>query len=174
MRGKQSNPVRNEQTMEVLREEKQLRFCPWMNKQQEERENWKCVSLQHSCGEKKICVRGWTTKSWVECACGWGLIVLPPHFQDHNYLNHQHPFLMKVVGIKQRKKTYGFFSHWPRLTISPTPILVKIMPLSHFSCRDRSWLGSFLIIDAYLHDDRHNICRMPNIPSMTIQIQNIT
>jgi len=58
VRGKQSDPVRNEQTMEVLREEKQLRFCPWMNKQQEGRENWKCVSLQHSRGEKKICVRG--------------------------------------------------------------------------------------------------------------------
>ena len=51
VRGKQSDPVRNEQTMEVLREEKQLRFCPWMNKQQEGRENWKCVSLQHSHGE---------------------------------------------------------------------------------------------------------------------------
>ena len=38
MRGKQSDPVRNEQTMEVLREEKQLRFCQWMNKQQEGRE----------------------------------------------------------------------------------------------------------------------------------------
>ena len=57
VRGKQSDPVRNEQTMEVLREEKQLRFCLWMNKQQEGRENWKCVSLQHSRGEKKICMR---------------------------------------------------------------------------------------------------------------------
>ena len=45
MRGKKSDPMRNEQTMEVLREEKQLRFCPWMNKQQEGRENWKCVSV---------------------------------------------------------------------------------------------------------------------------------
>ena len=62
MRGKQSDPVRNEQTMEVLREEKQLCFCPWMNKQQEGRENWKCVSLQHSRGEKKIYVRGWNNK----------------------------------------------------------------------------------------------------------------
>ena len=34
--------------------------------------------------------------------------------------------------------------------------------LSHFSCRDRSWSGSFnLIKDAYLHDDQHNIYRMP-------------
>ena len=38
VRGKQSNPVGNEQTMEVLREEKQLRFCLWMKKQQEGRE----------------------------------------------------------------------------------------------------------------------------------------
>ena len=58
VRGKQSDPVRNEQTMEVLCEEKELRFCLWMKKQWEGRENRKCVSLQHSCGEKKIYVRG--------------------------------------------------------------------------------------------------------------------
>ena len=35
-----NNPTqqRKEQTMEALREEKQLRFCPWMSKQQEGRE----------------------------------------------------------------------------------------------------------------------------------------
>ena len=31
--GKQSDPVRNKQMMEVLREEKQLCFCLWINKQ---------------------------------------------------------------------------------------------------------------------------------------------
>ena len=56
VRGKQFDPVRNEQTMEVLREEKQLRFCLWMNKQQEGHENWKCVSLQHSRGAQKMSV----------------------------------------------------------------------------------------------------------------------
>ena len=58
VRRKQFDPMRNEQTMEVLCEEKQLRFCPWMNKQQEGCKNWKCMSLQHSRGEKNICMRG--------------------------------------------------------------------------------------------------------------------
>ena len=44
VRGKQSDPARNEQTMEVLREEKQLRFFSWMNNNRKD-VNWKCVSL---------------------------------------------------------------------------------------------------------------------------------
>ena len=56
----------------------------------------------------------------------------------------------------------GIFPYWPRFDNFPTLILVKIMPLSHFSCYDRSWSGLFnLIKDAYLHDDQHNIYRMP-------------
>ena len=70
-------------------------------------------------------------KSWVECACGWGRTVLPHPFLDNNFLNFQQRFLMKVVGIKTRKMTHGFFPHWPKLTIFPhILILVKIMPHS--------------------------------------------
>ena len=46
-----------------------------------------------------------------------------------NCLNHQQPFLMKVVGIKQGNMAHGFFSHWQRFNNFPTLILVKIMPL---------------------------------------------
>ena len=55
----------------------------------------------------------------------------------------------------------------PRFDNFPTLILVKIMPLSHFSCRDLSWLG-YLIQDAYLHDDKlktYTAC--PDIQSVT-------
>ena len=43
----------------------------------------------------------------------------------------------------------------------PTLILMRIMPPSQFSCRERSWLD-YLIKDAYLHDDKSQyVCRMP-------------
>ena len=73
VRGKQSDPVRNEQTMEVLREEKQLHFCPWMNKQQEGRENWKCVSLQHSHGEENGISS--VSEEYVRASCWWSVRV---------------------------------------------------------------------------------------------------
>ena len=43
-------------------------------------------------------------------------------------------YLMRVVG--RRHMGVSLIGH--SLTISPTLILVKIMPLSHFSRRDRS------------------------------------
>ena len=45
--------VRKEQTVEVLCEEKQLRFCPWMYNNRKDA-NGKCVSLQHSRGEEEV------------------------------------------------------------------------------------------------------------------------
>ena len=115
--------------------------------------------------EPRKCLReGWTSKSWgpkigesvkifpCHCevkhcggVCVWVRTDSPttPLPKTINCLNHQQSFLMKVVGIKQRKKTHGFFSHWPRLTISPTSLsLWKSCPF-RFSWRDRSWSGSF-------------------------------
>ena len=59
---------------------------------------------------------------------------------------------MVVVGIKQGKMTHDFFPHpYPCENHAP----------SQFSCRERSWSGFILIKDAYLHDDKLNICHMP-------------
>ena len=77
MRGKQFDPVRNEQTMEVLREEKQLRFCLWMNKQQEGRELEVCEPSAQSWESRIAYVSDGSRFSpaivkstRVECACG--------------------------------------------------------------------------------------------------------
>ena len=77
VRGKQSDPVRKEQTMEVVREEKKLLFCPWMNNNRKDA-NWKCVSLQHSRGKIRIAFvsddnhffPAIVKSTRVECACG--------------------------------------------------------------------------------------------------------
>ena len=56
VRGKQSDPMRNEQTMEALREEKKLRFFPWMNKQKQGHE----LNMRESSAPvwRVECVRG--------------------------------------------------------------------------------------------------------------------
>ena len=129
---------------------KQLRFCPWMNKQQQGRELEVHEPSAQSWESRISCVSDGSRFSpaivkstRVECACGWGLTVLPHPFLDNNCLNSQQRFLMKVVGNKTREEDTWVFSHWPRFNDFPTLILVKIMPLSHFSCCDRSWSGSF-------------------------------
>ena len=59
---------------------------------------------------------------------------------------------MKVVGIKQGKKTHGYFTHWPRFNNSPpTLILVKIVPLLNLVAAIVAG-RIHLIKDAYLHD----------------------
>ena len=76
MRGKQSDPVRNEQKMEVLREEKQLRFCLWMDRKPEVRERgvrecfnslWKESNVRGRDGSGFFAI---VKPTVVECACG--------------------------------------------------------------------------------------------------------
>ena len=71
-------------------------------------------------------------RSTVGGVCMWVRTDSPstPLPKTINYLNHQQSFLMKVVGIRKRKNTHGFFSHWPWFSNFPhILILVKIMPL---------------------------------------------
>ena len=76
-----------------------------------------------------------------------GLTVLPPHSQNnncHNFPQLPAEILNEGGWVRQAKKTHGYFLSLAQgLTISPTLILVKIMPLSHFSFRNPSWSGSF-------------------------------
>ena len=72
------------------------------------------------------CVKVFPTivKSTVGGVCMWVRTDSPatPLPKIINYLNHHQPFLMKVVGIRQGKKTHGFFSLIGQgLTNSPHP-----------------------------------------------------
>ena len=112
----------NEQTMEVLREEKQLRFCPWMNKQQEGRENWKCVSLQHSRrGKGRIYSVSEVNRGGV---CMWVRTDSPatPPPKQLTASTTSSNSSMKVVGINKVRKTHGFWPHWLKLDNSPTSL----------------------------------------------------
>ena len=63
--------MRKEQTVEVPREEKQLRFYPWMNNNRND-SNGKCMSLQHSRGEENACVRVFSIlDSTMDGVCVW-------------------------------------------------------------------------------------------------------
>ena len=128
---------------------KQLRFCPWMTKQQGGREiavrgcfsnSWsqeKCLretqNRQEPVREEK------QTKSWVSgiaCVsevnrggvCMWVRTDSPatPLPQQLTSSTTSCNYLMRVVG----RRHMGFSSQCQSLTISPTLILVKIMPLS--------------------------------------------
>ena len=85
-----------------------------------------------------------------------------------NCLNHQQPFLMKVVGIRQGKNTHGFFSLIGQgLTNSPHP----------YPCENHAPFDLVativagrvhLIMDAYLHDDKlKTYAACPDIHSVT-------
>ena len=107
-----NNPTqqRKEQTMEALREEKQLRFCPWMSKQQKGRE-FAVVGAQQLVERKmNVCERDngrfsfpFRSQLWVECAWGQGLKILPPHSQNQlTASTTSSNSSMRVVGIKTR------------------------------------------------------------------------
>ena len=76
-----------------------------------------------------------------------GLTVLPPHSQNNNC--HNFPQLQVEIlndrGWNKTKQedTWVISLIGPWFDNFPTLILVKIMPLSHFSCCDRSWSGYF-------------------------------
>ena len=85
-----------------------------------------CFSLSW---EGTNCLREWSQLWWSVCV-GEDLQSCHPTPKYHNCLNHQQPFLMKVVGIKQGKKTHGhFYPIGQGLTIPHILILGKFMPL---------------------------------------------
>ena len=74
-----------------------------------------CGGEQQNCEVTNWRVRaGFSSivKSTVGGVCMWVRIDSPatPLPKAINFLNHQQSFLMKVVGIKQGKKTHGYFS----------------------------------------------------------------
>ena len=103
--------------------------------------NCKCVTIfSQSWGEWKIpaCILEVIFPSHSEVnqggVCMWVRTDNPatPLPKDHNCLNHQQPFLMKVVGNKIKGRRHmGIFPQWPRFDKFPhILILGKIMPLS--------------------------------------------
>ena len=86
--------------------------------------NCKCVSIfAQSWGE-------WKIPAWMMAiifpshsevnhggVCMWVRTDSPttPLPKDHNCLNHQHPFLMKVVGISKGRRHMGIFPLGPKL-----------------------------------------------------------
>ena len=69
---------------------------------------------------------------------------------------------MKVVGIKQGKKTHGFSPYWPRFDKFPHILILgkNHAPFDLVVAIVAGWVH-LINYDAYLHDDQHNICRMP-------------
>jgi len=60
---------------------------------------------------------------------------------------------MKVVGIKQGKKTHGFSPYWPKLDKFPTSLsLWNHAPFDLVAVIVAGQVD--LIMDAYLHDDK--------------------
>ena len=56
----------------------------------------------------------------------------------------------------------GILPHWPRFDKFPhILILMKIMPLFDLVATIVAGWVHLINYDAYLHDDQHNICRMP-------------
>ena len=82
--------------------------------------------LQHNRGEENARVSVFAIlDSTMDGVCVWVRTDNPatPLPKTINCLNHQQSFLMKVVGIKQGKKTHGYFPSMAQgLTISPTPL----------------------------------------------------
>ena len=70
-----------------------------------------------------------------------------------NCLNPPAVFLNESGWNKTEEEDTWVFLSLAKVENFPTLILVKIMPLSHFSCRDRSWSG-YLIKYAYVHDEK--------------------
>ena len=71
---------------------------------------------------------------------------------------------MKVVGIRQKRMTHGFFPLLAQgLTNLPHPYPHPWENHAPFDLVVATVSGSVHLInyDAYLHDGKHNICRMP-------------
>ena len=74
-----------------------------------------------------------------------GLTVLPPHSQNNNC--HNFPQLLAEIlneggWVRKGKKTHGISLIAPGSTI-PHPYPYENHAPSQFSCRERSWSGSF-------------------------------
>ena len=144
-------------------------------------------------GERELEVREPSAQSWREedlhermnnkivgRVCVWVRTDSPatPLPKDHNCLNHQQSFIMKVVGIRQKRMTHGFLPLLAQgLKNLPHPYPHPWENHAPFDLVAATVAGCVHLInhDAYLHDGQHNICRMPRYTiGDKIKIQNIT